>query len=105
MIDVLTPMRDGSIALQSAARLDSDDYSNRAVETFITGGLRFKKGARVERTALARGILRTMGLDRLASQRGTYTGKGRGKHADCILVRVDGRKKAEPFKPELWKLV
>ena len=92
MIDVLTPMRDGSVALQCADRLDSDDYHSRAVENFITGGPRFKKGGRVERTAMARGILRTMGLNHLAAQRGIYVGKGRGKYADSIMVRIDGRK-------------
>lgn len=104
MIDVLTPMPNGTIALQSDPD-DGDFCSNRAVETFITDGPRFRKGMVVERTALARGTLRALGMPELATQRGIYTGKARGKYAGCILVRVGRSRKAEPFAPELWQPV
>jgi hypothetical protein len=102
MIDVLTPLPNGRIALQSDPD-DSDFYANRAVENFITGGPRFRKGMVVERTALARGTLRAMGMSELASQRGVYTGKATGKFKGCILIRIRGSRKAEPFAPELWQ--
>jgi hypothetical protein len=104
MIDVLTPLANGRIALQSDPE-DSDFYSNRAVETFITGGPRFRKGMVVERTEIARRTLRALGMSECVSQRGVYMGKARGKYAGCILVRLGRNRKAEPFAPELWKPV
>lgn len=64
-----------------------------------------KRGDRVERTALARGVLRVMGMNSEATRRGVYTGKARGKHAGCDLVRVDGAPKAEPFETGYWQRV
>jgi hypothetical protein len=101
MISVLTPMLDGSVALQEVER--EDFYTNRAVENFITGGPKFRKGMRVVRTDHARGLLKAMGMSHLSSQQGTYTGKASGKFRGCILVRIKGSRKAEPFAPELWK--
>lgn len=64
--------------------------------------MKLKKGMRVRRSALALGMLHAMGLEHEAPM-GTVTGWSTGKHAGCVTVRVDGSRRGEPFKPELWR--
>jgi len=65
--------------------------------------MKLKKGMRVRRSEIALKMLRSMGLDHEVKM-GTVTGWSAGKHKGCVTVRVDGRRRGEPFKPELWEV-
>ena len=63
--------------------------------------MKLKKGMRERRSALALGMLHAIELRE--PEMGTVTGWSTGKYAGCVTVRVDGSRRGEPFKPELWR--